>query len=100
MYDDASVIAQEARNLADQGKDVILVGHSYSGVPMSQSTNGLGKEYRKAQGKPGGIVCLAYSVCLVPSIGESVSSLLSRFPHDERPPVQIDVRSPRYKPFP
>ncbi|KAI9878590.1 MAG: hypothetical protein M1823_006940, partial [Watsoniomyces obsoletus] len=55
MYDDAAVIAQEVEKLADQGKDVILMGHSYAGLPMSQSTKGLGKEERKAQGKPGGI---------------------------------------------
>jgi hypothetical protein len=39
MYNDTSMIAQEARNLTYQGKDVILVRHSYTYVPMSQSTN-------------------------------------------------------------
>ena len=91
MYEDAAVIAQEAEKLADQGKDVILMGHSYAGIPMSQSTKGLGKEERKAQGKPGGIVQLAYISCLVPAIGNSAGSLMSRFPNEKRPPVSIDV---------
>lgn len=91
MYDDAAVIAQEVEKLADQGKDVILMGHSYAGIPMSQSTKGLGKEERKAQGKPGGIVQLAYISCLVPAIGNSAVSLLSRFPNEKRPLVSIDV---------
>jgi hypothetical protein len=91
MYDDAAVIAQEAENLADQGKDVILMGHSYAGVPMSQSVKSLGKEQRKAQSKPGGIVRLAYIACLVPAIGNSAESLLSRFPSQKRPLVSIDV---------
>ena len=91
MYDDAAMIAQETEKLADQGKDVILMGHSYAGVPMSQSTKGLGKEERKAQGKPGGIVRLAFIACLVPAVGNSAGSLLGRFPDEKRPPVFIDV---------
>lgn len=91
MYDDAAVIAQEAEKLADQGKDVILMGHSYAGIPISESTKGLGKEERKSQGKPGGIVRLAYISCLVPAVGQSAGSLLSRFPDEKRPSVSIDV---------
>lgn len=91
MYDDATVIAQEAEKLADQGRNVILMGHSYAGIPMSQSTKGLGKEERKAQGKPGGIVRLAYISSLVPAVGNSAGSLLSRFPDQNRPLVSIDV---------
>ncbi|KIV87264.1 hypothetical protein PV11_02819 [Exophiala sideris] len=90
MYDDAAVIAQEAEKLAEQGKDVILMGHSYAGIPMSQSTKGLGKEQRKAQGKPGGVVHLAYISCLVAAVGQSAGTLLSRFPNDKRPHVSID----------
>ncbi|EXJ73903.1 uncharacterized protein A1O5_02197 [Cladophialophora psammophila CBS 110553] len=90
MYDDAAVIAQAAEKLADQGKDVILMGHSYAGIPMSQSTKGLGKEERRAQGKPGGIVQLAFISCLVPAIGSSAASLLGRFPNEKRPLVSID----------
>ncbi|KAI1624495.1 Alpha/beta hydrolase fold-1 [Exophiala viscosa] len=89
-YDDAAVIAQEAEKLADQGKDVVLMGHSYAGIPMSQSTKGLGKDERKAQGKLGGIVHLAYISCLVPAVGQSAGSLLSRCPDNKRPHVSID----------
>lgn len=91
MYDDAAVIAKEAEKLADQGKDVILMGHSYAGVPMSQCTQGLEKETRKAQGKPGGIVQLAYIACLVPAVGNSAASLLSNIPAEKRPSLSFDV---------
>jgi alpha-beta hydrolase superfamily lysophospholipase len=91
MYDDAEVIAKKVEELADQGKDVILMGHSYGGVPMSQCTKGLGREERTAQGKPGGISRLAYMAALVPPLGASAGSLLSRFPDNKRPPVSIDV---------
>ena len=96
MYDDADMIAREVETLADQDKDVILFGHSYGGVPMSQSTKGLGKEARAAKGKPGGIVRLAYIAALVPPLGGSAGSLLSRFPEENRPPVSIDVSSPEH----
>lgn len=92
MYDDAAVIAQEAEKLADQGKDVILMGHSYAGIPISQSTKGLSRNERKAQGKPGGVVQLAYIACLVPAIGESASSRLGKLPNDKKPSISIDVR--------
>ncbi len=94
MYDDAAVIAEEISKLAEQGKDVILCGHSYAGVPMSQVTKGLSKAERKRQGKPGGVIHLAYQACLVPPIGSSAADLLSRFPDERRPAVSIDVGEP------
>ena len=91
MYEDAEVIAQEASRLADQGKDVILIGHSYSGVPITQSTKDLSKVERRAQGKSGGIAQLAYMTCLVPALGQSALDVLSVLPADKQPPTTIDV---------
>lgn len=93
MYDDAAVIADEVEKLADQGKEVILVGHSYGGVPMSQSTKSLSRKERKAQGKSGGILRLGYMAALVPAVGQSARALLGRFPEQKRPEVSIDVSS-------
>jgi pimeloyl-ACP methyl ester carboxylesterase len=93
MYDDASAIAAVVEKLADKGQYVVIVGHSYAGVPMSQSTNGLDKASRAQQGKPGGIVTLAYLAALVPPLGGSAGSLLDRFPDKDRPAVSIDVSS-------
>lgn len=76
MYDDANLIATEAGKLADEGKDVILLAHSYGGVPMTESCKGLGKEERAKQGKQGGIVRLAYITCLVPALGETAGEVL------------------------
>ncbi|KAK3060937.1 hypothetical protein LTS18_007366 [Coniosporium uncinatum] len=39
-----------------EGKEVVLVGHSYAGAPTSQSVKGFEKHERQAQGKSGGIV--------------------------------------------
>lgn len=70
---------------------MILMGHSYGGVPMSQSTKGLGKQERKAQGMDGGIIQLAFITCLVPPTGGSAATLLSTLPNDERPAISMDV---------
>jgi hypothetical protein len=91
MYDDAAMVAQEAERLADQGKDVIIIAHSYGGVPVSQAPRGLGKDERKAQGKPGGVVRLAYMTCLVPAIGKSAMDVLSSMPESKPPSTSIDV---------
>ena len=92
MYDDAAFIAKEAEKLADEGKDVILVAHSYGGIPVSESTKGLSKEERKASGKKGGIVHLAYMTVLLPAVGMSAVGLLADVPAENRVNLEIDVR--------
>ncbi|KIW13901.1 hypothetical protein PV08_06682 [Exophiala spinifera] len=90
MYDDASVLAREVEQLADEGKDVIIVGHSYGGVPMTQASKGLGKEERKAQGKPGGIVRLGYMTAIVPEHGQSARGAISVVPAEGHPRIEVD----------
>ncbi|KIW65443.1 hypothetical protein PV04_07702 [Phialophora macrospora] len=84
MYDDAAYIAGEAEKLADEGKDVILVPHSYGGVPASQSTKGLSKKERQEAGKPGGIVSIAYLTCLTPAPGQSAKDVLATVPPENQ----------------
>jgi pimeloyl-ACP methyl ester carboxylesterase len=94
IYDDAAFIAKETQALADQGKDVILIAHSYGGVPTTQSTEGLSKAVRNAAGKEGGIVRLAYMTCLVPAIGEKAMELLMDVPPELQVGLKPDVRGP------
>jgi predicted alpha/beta hydrolase len=91
MYDDAEFIAEEAGKLADQGKDVVVIGHSYGGVPVSQSPKRLGKAERNAQGKTGGIVRLAYITSLVPAIGKSAKDVLDQVPKENQVHQAVDV---------
>ena len=76
MYDDAAYIAKEAEKLIGEGRDVILVAHSYGGVPASQSTKGLTKKEREHAGKQGGIVNISYLTCLVLALGQSTKDVL------------------------
>lgn len=73
MYDDAAFIAAEVRKLVDAGKRVVLLGHSYGGVPVSQCTKGLSVKERAAEGKEGGIVRLVYLSAIVLRLGETAS---------------------------
>jgi alpha-beta hydrolase superfamily lysophospholipase len=92
MYDDAAFIAKETEKLADEGKDVILLPHSYGGVPTTQSTKGLSKDEREKQGKKGGIVRIAYMTCIVPAVGVPAAGVLADVPEENRVELKIDVR--------
>ena len=98
MYADAAFIAQEIEKLADEGKDVILIGHSSGGVPLSESTKGLGKEEREKEGKKGGVVRLGYLTALVPPVGTSAAGVLAGVPEEFRLNLQMDVRFPPFIP--
>ena len=69
MYDDAKFIAARVAGLADAGNDVLLITHSYGGVPATEVVRGLSKAERGKHGKEGGIVGLAYMTSLVPEVG-------------------------------
>lgn len=77
MYDDAANLVSEVELLADEGKDVILIAHSYSGTPVSEAASGLGKASMAARGKRGGVVGVAYVTALVPKVGESAAEVLA-----------------------
>jgi pimeloyl-ACP methyl ester carboxylesterase len=76
MQDDAAFVASEITKHADEGKDVILVAHSYGGLPATESTKGLSKVDRERQGKPGGLVRLAYISCVILPVGEFDASVI------------------------
>jgi alpha-beta hydrolase superfamily lysophospholipase len=95
MYDDATFIAKETEKLADEGKNVIIVAHSYGAVPATESTKGLGKEERQTQGKKGGIVKLAYMTALVPAVGITAGGVLpADVGTDNMGNMKVDVRLP------
>lgn len=94
MYDDAAFIAKELVKLADEGKEVVIVAHSYGGTPSSECPKGLGKEERQKQGKKGGLVRIAYVSCLVPAVGSPAMALLSDIPVEQRSEILVDVSLP------
>ena len=63
----SSVIAEHA----DRGSDIVILFHSYGGIPGSSACKGLLKSDRQAAGKKGGIIHLIY--CTAFAVEESVS---------------------------
>lgn len=59
-YDDLTLVRATCSDLVDAGKDVILIGHSYSGVPVCQAVRGLERSLRQKEGKAGGIVRVVF----------------------------------------
>lgn len=59
MSDDASVIKRVVETLLSQGKQVVVICHSYGGTPTSQALVGLG------------VKRLVYLSAIVPKLGQS-----------------------------
>jgi pimeloyl-ACP methyl ester carboxylesterase len=76
MADDAAYTSAVVEKLADAGKSIVMVTHSYGGIVGTESTKDLAKTEREAVGKAGGIVRLLYITSLVPRVGESLQTLM------------------------
>lgn len=70
LYDDAAKVAAVASKLADEGKDVVLVPHSYGGLVACEAAKGLAKSVREKEGKQGGIVRIVFVTAVVGSEGQ------------------------------
>jgi pimeloyl-ACP methyl ester carboxylesterase len=90
MADDAVAIHAVTAHLVAEGKRVVLVMHSYGGIPGTESARGLawrkrtafgggneGKGGDKLSGSEGGIVALVYLAAYLLSEGMSVMSFAS-----------------------
>ena len=74
---------------ADAGHDIILVLHSWAGLPVCSALDGLSKTEREKEGKKGGVIKLVFIAAFIPQIGESLISAFGGTP----PPWYIrDVR--------
>ncbi|KAK4935872.1 hypothetical protein LTR10_023130 [Elasticomyces elasticus] len=82
MAEDAVHFHDIAEKLADQGKEIVMVMHSYGGVVGTECSKGLSRTERKEAGKAGGIIKLVYFTCVVPGVGISLRELL---PGDDLP---------------
>lgn len=76
LADDAAFFHDIAQKIADQGKDVVFVTHSYGGVVGTEASKGLTKAERKAVGKEGGLVRLVYLTSVVPPVGKSLADIM------------------------
>ncbi|KAI0550675.1 alpha/beta-hydrolase [Xylaria curta] len=92
MYDDAAFIAKEIETLADAGREIILLPHSYGGIPATEAMKGLSIKDRQKQGKKGGVVRLAYMTVLLINPGHTAGEVLPPPPKDQKPSMQPDEK--------
>lgn len=73
---DTEALASSIRPLVEhEGKDIVLVMHSYAGMPGAAAATGLAKSQRVKEGKSGGIVGLVFIAAFVVPEGMSCSGL-------------------------
>lgn len=74
LVDDAEFFHQKASALTKQGKQVVLVAHSYGGLVASQCVEGLSKAERP--GQAGFVQRIIYLTSVIPRLGQSLQSLM------------------------
>lgn len=75
-------VAADSRSIRDNvlyplveedGKEVVIIMHSYGGMPGSVAAKGLGERQRRKDGKPGGVLGLIFISAFVIQEGASVA---------------------------
>lgn len=69
---DVTLTRNTVINLIDEAKDVIVLMHSYGGIPGSAALDGLGKSTREKEGKSNGVVRLVYVCSFALRVGEQM----------------------------
>ncbi|KAI1344165.1 Alpha/beta hydrolase fold-1 [Xylariaceae sp. FL0016] len=71
--DDVALIREIAIPRFDEGEEIIIVAHSYGGIPACASTEGLGVHERAAESKKGGFKAIVYLAAFaIPKRGMSL----------------------------
>lgn len=76
------------RGLVDEGKDVVILGHSFGGVVVGEAIT---PEFQKKDGKKGGVVGIIYLSSYTVPVGGVLFMLLGGEPEEF---VEMHVRSP------
>ena len=75
---DAATLRQDLLSIldSDDGLDIVIVLHSYAGIPGGGAVKGLSKKTRAEEGKKGGIVGVIWLAALLLPEGKDVASWL------------------------
>ena len=92
MTDDAAHIHGIIDALANDGKDVLVVMHSYGGIPGTQAVKNVTRKERKEQGKKGGVMGMVYVSSLLISEGESSEDSFAAFRGEPPDFFRVSVR--------
>ncbi|KAJ5726193.1 uncharacterized protein N7483_007550 [Penicillium malachiteum] len=76
LSDDAISLREVLIRLADDGRDIVVVAHSYGGIVASCAVDGLSKQDRVREGKVGGIIRVVYLAAFTLDKGQSLLGML------------------------
>ncbi|KAL0938486.1 uncharacterized protein CTRU02_205096 [Colletotrichum truncatum] len=76
LADDAAAVRAVLQRLADEGKEIVLVVHSYGGLVGANAVEGLGFKDRAKEGKKGGVITFVYLTAFVVPLGKSIKEML------------------------
>ena len=76
LADDAAVLRATMTTLADAGREIVLVVHSYGGLVGQNAVEGLGYKQRAAAGKKGGVIMFVYLTAFVAPKGATIKAML------------------------
>jgi pimeloyl-ACP methyl ester carboxylesterase len=84
-------ILSKLRPLLKAGKDVIVVSHSYGGIPTTEAVGRLMEE-QSSGSNDGQVVRLVYIAAFVPVKGDSIASMIGEFDEPLNPSlIDFDV---------
>ncbi|CAH0021601.1 unnamed protein product [Clonostachys rhizophaga] len=72
LAEDVANVRSKIEKLVKEGNDVVVVAHSYGGVPSSCAVEGLGVTDLGAQGKKGGVIMVVYVTSFAIESGASL----------------------------
>lgn len=88
LQPDIDAVRSLVQREADDGNDIVVIAHSWAGLPVSSALDGLSKTEREQAGNTGGVVKLVFIAAFLPSIGESLIGAFGGMP----PPwYELDV---------
>ncbi|KAK1573959.1 Alpha/beta hydrolase fold-1 [Colletotrichum navitas] len=70
---DADAVRAELQRLIDAGREVVVVAHSYGGIPVANAVEGLNHKCRVAKKKTGGVLMIIYVASFAVPADESLS---------------------------
>ncbi|KAK8022081.1 prolyl aminopeptidase protein [Apiospora rasikravindrae] len=75
--DDVQAVRRLVQKLVkDDGKEVIMLMHSYGGVVGTTALQGLTRKDREAQGLPGGVVHLLYAAAFLLALNQNIRTVV------------------------
>lgn len=90
LYSDSDLIRTYITSLAEAGRDVAVLMHSYGGQVGTNALYSLSKKVRAAKGLPGGITHLIYMAAFASAPNKCMMDLVEEFGHMDRIPVAFD----------